>query len=119
MIGLHRSERATTTDIRYRERRRLVQGVRTVIDTPLPGQLARINARAGRGRYAMRATRGELASKQQFDLDDINSIFQDRAGLEVNGETFLTDALGYRLTTRRGTRRPPAFPSACRRFGSA
>ena len=50
VIGLHRSERATTTDIRYRERRRLVQGVRTVIDTPLPGQLAKINARAGRGR---------------------------------------------------------------------
>ena len=79
VIGLHRSERATTTDIRYRERRRLVQGVRTVIDTPLPGQLARINARAGRGRYAMRATRGALSVEQQFDLDDINAIFQDRA----------------------------------------
>jgi signal transduction histidine kinase/CheY-like chemotaxis protein len=109
IIGLHRSERATTTDIRYRERRRFVQGVRTVIDTPLPGQLASINARAGRGHYAMRASRGALSVEQQFDLDDINAIFQDRAGLEVNGETFLTDALGYRLTTEKYAA-PTNFP---------
>jgi signal transduction histidine kinase/CheY-like chemotaxis protein len=109
IIGLHRSERATTTDIRYRERRRFVQGVRTVIDTPLPGQLASINARAGHGHYAMRASRGALSVEQQFDLDDINAIFQDRAGLEVNGETFLTDALGYRLTTEKYAA-PTNFP---------
>ena len=109
VVGLHRSERATTTDIRYRERRRLIQGVRTVIDTPLPGQLAKINARAGHGQYAMRATRGDLSVEQQFDLDDINAIFQDRAGLEVNGETFLTDAFGYRLTTAKYAA-PTNFP---------
>jgi signal transduction histidine kinase/CheY-like chemotaxis protein len=109
VIGLHRSERATTTDIRYRERRRIVQGLRTVIDTPFPGQLAKINARAGRGHYAMRASRGDLAVEVQFDLDDINSIFQDRAGLEVHGETFLTDAFGYRLTTEKYAT-PSGFP---------
>ncbi|HEX7797626.1 MAG TPA: hypothetical protein VF456_24855, partial [Vicinamibacterales bacterium] len=38
-VGLHQSEHATTTEIRYRERRRIVQGVRATIDTPFPGQL--------------------------------------------------------------------------------
>jgi signal transduction histidine kinase/CheY-like chemotaxis protein len=107
--GLHKSERATTTDIRYRERRRIVEGVRTTIDTPFPGQLAKINARSGRGQYAMRAARGDLSVEEQFDLDDINAIFQDRAGLEVNGETFLTDAFGYRLTSEKFAS-PSGFP---------
>jgi signal transduction histidine kinase len=98
-VGLHRSEAATTTDIQYRERRRIALGERRVIDAPMPGQLAKIDARAGRGYYAMRATRGDLAVEVLFDVNDINSIFEDRAGLEVNGETFLTDALGYRLTS--------------------
>jgi hypothetical protein len=109
VVGLHQSERATTTDIRYRERRRILQGIRTTIDAPLPGQLARIDARSGRGHYAMRAARGDLSVEEQFDLDDINAIFQDRAGLEVNGETFLTDAFGYRLTTEKYAA-PSAFP---------
>jgi signal transduction histidine kinase/ActR/RegA family two-component response regulator len=98
VIGLHRSERATTTDIRYRERRRVLLGEPLVIDTPLPTHLVKIKSVAGRGRYAMRATRGDLAVEVQFDLDDINGIFEDRAGLDVDGETFLTDAFGYRLT---------------------
>ena len=109
VVGLHQSERATTTDIRYRERRRILQGIRTTIDTPLPGELARINARSGQGHYAMRAARGDLSVEEQFDLDDINAIFQDRAGLEVNGETFLTDAFGYRLTTEKYAA-PSGFP---------
>src|SRR5262245_44691012 len=112
-VGLHRSERATTTDIRYRERRRLVEGVRATIDPPLPGQLAKITARAGRGQCAMRATRGDLSVEQEFDLDDINAIFQDRAGLEVNGETFLTDPLGYRLTSEKYAA-PTNFPVGMR-----
>src|SRR5262249_44888715 len=57
--GLHQSERATTTVIRYRERRRIMQGVHTAIDTPLPGQLAKIDARVGRGHYAMRAAHND------------------------------------------------------------
>jgi signal transduction histidine kinase len=109
LIGLHRSELATTTDIRYRERRRFVQGQRVPIDTPLPGQLAKISGRSGRGHYAMRAARGDLAVEVQFGLDDINAIFQDRAGLEVHGETFLTDALGYRLTSEKYAA-PSGFP---------
>jgi len=109
VTGLHQSERAITTDIRYRERRRIVQGVGTAIDTPLPGQLTRIDARSGRGHYAMRASRGDLSVEEQFNLDDINAIFQDRAGLEVNGETFLTDSFGYRLTSEKYAA-PSAFP---------
>ena len=109
VVGLHRSERATTTQIRYRERLRLTLGERTAIDPPMPGQLARIDGRSGRGHYAMRADRGSLAVEALFDLEDINLIFEDRAGLEENGETFLTDALGYRLTTEQFAA-PSGFP---------
>src|SRR5262245_518369 len=109
VVGVHRSERATTTEIHYRDRRRLVEGVRTTIDTPFPGQLAKINAHGGRGQYAMRAAPGDLSVEQQFDFDDIDSIFQDRAGLEVNGEAFLTDAFGYRLTSEKYAA-PRSFP---------
>jgi hypothetical protein len=97
--GLHRSERATTTDLRAREIRRVFYGERAVIEAPLPGQLAHIDARAGRGRYAMRAELGDLAVEVHFPIDDINALFQDRAGLEANGEAFLTDSIGYRLTS--------------------
>jgi signal transduction histidine kinase/CheY-like chemotaxis protein len=57
----------------------------------------------------MRATRGDLTLDAQFDLSDINAIFEDRAGLEANGETFLTDDLGYRLTSAQYAS-PSGFP---------
>lgn len=107
--GLHRSEHATTTDLRYRDRRLAIFGERLPIEPPFPTELVRIKGVAGRGRYGMRATRGELTVDVQFDLDDINAIFQDRAGLEANGETFLTDPIGYRLTSAAHTI-PTAFP---------
>src|SRR5438874_3804125 len=37
VVGLHRSERATTTDIKYRQRRRVHLGENVTIDTPPPG----------------------------------------------------------------------------------
>jgi hypothetical protein len=82
--GLHRSERATTTDLRSREIRRVFYGERAVIEAPLPGQLAHIDARAGRGRYAMRAELGDLAVEVHFP-SMTSTPFQDRAGLEANG----------------------------------
>ena len=41
----------------------------------------------------------DLVVHVEFDLDDVNAIFADRAGLESNGEAFLTDNDGYRLTS--------------------
>jgi signal transduction histidine kinase len=96
--GLHRSERAVMTEVRYRDKRRVLFGERPTIEPPFPGQLAQIEARAGRGGYAMRAVRGFTTVDIHFGLEDINAIFEDRAGLEANGEAFLTDSLGYRLT---------------------
>ena len=96
--GLYRSELTTTTDLSSRERLLVHRGQSPSIAPPLPGQLAHIEAVAGRVRYAMRATRGTLSVDVQFDLDDLNAIFQDRTGLETNGEAFLTDRMGYRLT---------------------
>ena len=96
--GLYRSELTTTTDLRSRERLLVHRGQPSVVGPPRPGRLARIEAIAGRGRYAMRATRGILSVDAEFELDDLNAIFEDRAGLETNGEAFLTDRMGYRLT---------------------
>jgi signal transduction histidine kinase len=96
--GLHRSERAMTTELRYRDNRRVLFGEPPTIQAPFPGQLAQIEARAGRGGYTMRAVRGFTTVDVHFRLDDINAIFEDRAGLEAHGEAFLTDSLGYRLT---------------------
>ncbi len=96
--GLHSSERATTTTVRSREVPLVSAGEVIQVHPPFPGQLARIEASDGTGRYVMRAVRNELSVEMQFDIDDLNTIFLDRAGLEANGEAFLTDRLGYRLT---------------------
>ena len=107
--GLHRSERARTTDLRYGEARLVLLGEPGDMETPQPAQLVTIDAAAGRGGYAMRATRDQLSVEVQFQLDDLNAIFEDRAGLEANGEVFLTDASGYRLTTA-GYATPSGYP---------
>jgi signal transduction histidine kinase len=108
--GLHRSERAETTDLRYGERHLAMFGEHGEIDIPPPEQLTRIDASSGRGRYTMRAAvRSDLSVELEFAFDDLNSIFEDRAGLEANGEAFLTDAMGYRLTTA-GYAMPSGYP---------
>jgi signal transduction histidine kinase len=104
--GLHRSELATTTSLSTRERLLVRLGRAAPLSPPPPGQLARIEATVGNGQYTMRATRANLEVDVQFDIDDLNAIFQDRAGLEGNGEAFLTDATGHRLTAA-----PFAFPT--------
>jgi signal transduction histidine kinase/CheY-like chemotaxis protein len=109
--GLHRAESATTTNLYARGRLLVHQGRTAAISPPYFGELARIEGAAGTGRYSMRAARANLEVDIQFDLDDLNPIFLDRAGLEANGEAFLTDALGYRLTAAQFAS-PTAFPVA-------
>ena len=110
VIGLHQSERATTTDIRYRERRRIRAGHPHHDRHPAPRPACKDRRALGPAAITRCARhRGDLSVEEQFDLDDINAIFQDRAGLEVNGETFLTDAFGYRLTTEKYAA-PSGFP---------
>ncbi len=96
--GLYRSELTTTTDLRLGERLLVHRGQPPAVGPPLPEQLAKIDAVAGRGRYSMRASRGLLAIDAEFELDDLNAIFGDRAGLETSGEAFLVDHMGYRVT---------------------
>ncbi len=97
--GLHRSERAKSTTVTYRGQRIARVGTMPTLSSPRPERLARISASAGKGDYAMAATLFELSVHTEFPLDDINAIFSDRAGLESNGESFLTDEAGYRLTS--------------------
>jgi signal transduction histidine kinase/ActR/RegA family two-component response regulator len=111
VAGLHTSEGSVSTDVRVRNGRVTLRGVPPVVAPPLPTELARIDARAGKGYYAMRTSRGVITIDVEFDLDDINAIFRDRQGLETAGEAFLTDSLGYRLTTPSFVV-PTAFPVA-------
>jgi signal transduction histidine kinase len=99
VTGLHRSEGAVTTEVHYRNWRISRVGPAAKVAPPVPGQLAHIVANSGNGGYAMRATREDLSVDVVFDLDEINKVFGDRAGLERSGESFMTDALGYRLTS--------------------
>jgi signal transduction histidine kinase/CheY-like chemotaxis protein len=48
----------------------------------------------------MEAARQHLVLRVRLVLDDVDAIFQDRSGLEANGEIYFTDARGARLTTR-------------------
>ncbi len=101
--GFHRSERALTTEVSYANRRIDGVGPTPTVLPPVPGRLVRIQAPGDTGRYAMAASLDGLAVHVEFALDDVNAVLADRAGLEKNGEAFLTDSAGYRLTTSRRT----------------
>jgi signal transduction histidine kinase/CheY-like chemotaxis protein len=112
--GFHRSERASATDVSYRGERLVRAGARRQVAPPTPGRLVHIDANAGDGIYAMAASLRDLAVHVEFDLQDINAVFADRAGLESGGEAFLTDNLGYRLTAtnRSSARQYPVLMEA-------
>jgi signal transduction histidine kinase/CheY-like chemotaxis protein len=102
LAGFHLAEQAVATDLRYGERQLAVRGPRRPpAESPPIGQLARVTASAGRGEYAMQAMRGYLMLRARFPLDALDSVFQDAAGLGINGEVFLTDRNGYFLTSPR------------------
>ena len=96
--GFHRSERALSIEVAYGGRRLEHIGPAQRVPDPVPGSLVRIDAVAGKGDYSMGAALDALAVHTEFALDDVNAIFEDRAGIE-DGEAFLTDAAGYRLTS--------------------
>ncbi len=101
--GFHRSERAITTEVSYGSRRIDAVGPPPTVPPPVPGHLIRIQSAAEPGRYSMAANVGDLAVHVEFSLEDVNAVLADRAGLELNGEAFLTDSAGYRLTETRRT----------------
>ncbi len=104
--GFHRSERAMTTEVSYANRRLSGVGPRPSVLPPVPGRLIRIQSPAGDGRYAMMADTGTLAVHVEFSLDDVNAVLADRAGLESNGEAFLTNSAGYRMTSAQRVTAP-------------
>lgn len=104
--GFHRSERAVSTELSYRDERLSLVGALPRVPAPTPGRLVRIAATAGAGQYSMDASLGDLAVHTEFPLDDVNAVLGDRAGLEAGGEAYLTDADGFRLTSARRTTAP-------------
>ncbi|MES1254990.1 MAG: ATP-binding protein [Acidobacteriota bacterium] len=102
LSGFQTAERATGAELRYADRPLAAggdwKGLANV--TPAP-QLATISTSAGRGEYTMQAVRERLTLRVRVALDDIDALFQDRSGLEANGEVFLADADGRLLTHTR------------------
>jgi signal transduction histidine kinase/CheY-like chemotaxis protein len=102
LSGFQTAERATAADLLYRDRPLSRGGSwKSSPDFTPTEDLAAISGSAGEGDYAMQAARGPLTLRVQFPLDDIVAIFQDRSGLEANGEVFLTDRMGHLLTRPR------------------
>lgn len=102
LIGFQTAERAEAADLQYSGRRLARRGSWPEPTNLTPtGQLATISGSAGHGDYTMQAARGRLALRVRFPLDDVDAIFQDRSGLEANGEVFLTDRQGRLLTLPR------------------
>ena len=106
--GFHRSERARATDVTYGARRLTLTGDAPAVAPPAPGQLLRIDGAASVARYSMEARIDELSVHSEFPLSDLEGVFSDRAGLESNGDAFLTDGRGGRLTG--ASRIDPARP---------
>jgi signal transduction histidine kinase/CheY-like chemotaxis protein len=102
LSGFQTAERATAADLLYGRRRLAARGSwRLPLDVTPPSQLATVVGSAGQRSYTMQAARGRVRLGVQFPLDDIDAIFQDRSGLEANGEVFLTDRQGQLLTLAR------------------
>ena len=85
--GFHRTEHALSIEVSYRGRELEHIGPRRHMPAPVPGNLVRIDAVAGKGEYSMAAALNALAVQTEFALDDVNAIFEDRAGIE-DGEAF-------------------------------
>jgi signal transduction histidine kinase/CheY-like chemotaxis protein len=102
LSGFQTAERASAADLRYGGRRLATRGT-----WPQPSEfttterLATISGSADHRDYTMQAARGRLTLRVRFPLDDIDAIFQDRSGLESNGEALLTDRQGRPLTLAR------------------
>ena len=102
LSGFQAAERASAADLQYRGRRLAARGAWQQPTNVVPsGPLATIAGSDGQGDYTMQADREGLVVRVRFPLDDINAIFQDRSGLEANGEVFLTDRDGHLLTQAR------------------
>jgi signal transduction histidine kinase len=102
LSGFQTAERATAVELNYRTRPLVVRGTWTArAAPPAPNQLAAIDARSGKGDYEVQTSRGDLAGRAQYPLDDVNAIFRDRSGLEPRGDVFLTDDRGALLTAAR------------------
>ena len=101
LTGFRNAERVPAATLSYRGRRLATWGAWPLDGIASPAPLADIAGRAGEGDYTMKAARGPLALRARFPLDDIDAIFQDRSGLQANGEVFLADVHGRPLTRLR------------------
>lgn len=96
------TEGASGARLEFRGRRLAASGEDVAPTFPPPGAIARVVPRADGGSdFLIRATRDEAVLVVQFDTRDVLPLFQDRSGLGVTGEVFLTAPDGHLLTPLR------------------
>jgi signal transduction histidine kinase len=95
-------ERALGAQLAYGKRILRRSGRRISPTVPAEGALAGvIHGMDGTVAYAMRATRGEVSLRLQFDEAQVREIFSDSAALGRTGELSLIDHDGRILATQR------------------
>jgi signal transduction histidine kinase/ActR/RegA family two-component response regulator len=101
LAGFRSAERVTAANLSYRGRRLAEWGAGPLRPAAAGAQAATVTGLAGTGDYSMEAERGLLTLRARFPLDEIDVIFQDRSGLEANGEVLLANSDGRPLTRPR------------------
>jgi signal transduction histidine kinase/ActR/RegA family two-component response regulator len=108
LSGFQTAEHAEAAELSYGGRQLAARGSweeSASADEARPiGQLATISEDDGDGFYTMGASRQRLAVRVRLSFEDVDAIFQDRSGLNANGEIFLTDTRGSLLTTTHDPR---------------
>ncbi|HEX6464238.1 MAG TPA: ATP-binding protein [Vicinamibacterales bacterium] len=98
LIGLQTAERASAIDLRYGTRRLSTRGSWRKPDSPpAAGALAAFDS----GEYTMNARHGRLSVRARFPAADVVPLFDDRSGLDRNGEVLLVTREGSPLTQLR------------------
>ena len=98
LIGLQSAERATAIELRYATRRLSTRGSwRHPVSSPAEGALAAFASRE----YTMSAQHGRLSVRARFPAADLVPVFDDRSGLDRNGEVLLVTREGSPLTQLR------------------
>jgi signal transduction histidine kinase/CheY-like chemotaxis protein len=98
LIGLQSAERANAIELRYASRRLSTRGSwHHPVSSPAEGALAAFAS----SEYTMSARHGRLSVRARFPTADLVPVFDDRSGLDRNGEVLLVTREGSPLTQLR------------------
>jgi signal transduction histidine kinase/ActR/RegA family two-component response regulator len=113
---LRLSERARGALLTNRRGRIARTGAALPVMLPIPTPLARLVEREGRMTYVIQAENANATVRLQFNLSDLEALFEQPVGLGEYGEVFLQSSAGTFLTPSRfgGTSVPPDLAGGVR-----